>query len=185
MVPSAADDTAVDTEHKDDAPSGDTAREEETREEDAREDSGSEVTTDEADSESSSDQGSGEKIGDRDDDDSRAAEPVDVAPDPEQTGIDVDKPPRLDELTEDEVEDIRKERLDPDNRPDNVEVDNTQRDFDTEMGRFEDSDADPPETAPFVDPEKPENQDDDGDDAEDSDDSGDTDATRQADGEGD
>ena len=44
-----------------------------------------------------------------------------------------------DELPESEVEQIeaeRQERLDPENRPHNAEVDNTQRDFDEEEGAF-------------------------------------------------
>lgn len=43
------------------------------------------------------------------------------------------------EVTEADVEEIeaeRQERLDPDNRPNNAEVDNTQRDFDEEKGEF-------------------------------------------------
>ncbi len=35
----------------------------------------------------------------------------------------------------------RERRLDPDNRPENVEVDNTQRDFDVEKGLFTDSEG--------------------------------------------
>ncbi|MDR7363633.1 hypothetical protein [Nocardioides marmoribigeumensis] len=38
------------------------------------------------------------------------------------------------------IEEERQERLDPDNRPDNAEVDNTQRTFIPEEARFEDSD---------------------------------------------
>jgi hypothetical protein len=55
------------------------------------------------------------------------------------------KPAPLGEVSEAEREQIeqeRKERLDPDNRPDNAEVDNTQRDFDTEHGEFTDADHD-------------------------------------------
>ena len=92
---------------------------------------------------------------------STGAERPDVAPDPEQTGIEVDKAPRLNEMDEDEVEEIRQERLDPENRPDNVEVDNTQRDFDTVQGKFEDSDIEQP-NAPFADPENPNESDDEG-----------------------
>ncbi|WP_205473312.1 hypothetical protein [Nocardioides sp. SYSU D00038] len=39
------------------------------------------------------------------------------------------------------VERDRAERLDPDNRPDNVEVDNTGRTFDAERGMFTDSEG--------------------------------------------
>jgi hypothetical protein len=55
------------------------------------------------------------------------------------------KPAPLGEVSEDEREQIeqeRSERLDPDNRPDNAEVDNTERDFDTEHGEFTDADHD-------------------------------------------
>ena len=38
-----------------------------------------------------------------------------------------------------EIERARQERLDPDNRPENAEVDNTQRDFDAKHGHFTDS----------------------------------------------
>jgi hypothetical protein len=40
---------------------------------------------------------------------------------------------------ESEIEEERRRRLDPENRPENAEVDNTQRTFDTEKGVFEDS----------------------------------------------
>jgi len=49
------------------------------------------------------------------------------------------------EYSEEEVEEMaaeRERRLDPENRPDNVEVDNTQRTFDTEEGRFVDDGED-------------------------------------------
>lgn len=36
-------------------------------------------------------------------------------------------------------EEIREERLDPDNRPDGAEVDNTDRTFDAEVGMFTDN----------------------------------------------
>ncbi len=42
---------------------------------------------------------------------------------------------------EEEIEEERERRLDPDNRPDTVEVDNTQRDFDVEKGMFKDSEG--------------------------------------------
>ena len=35
----------------------------------------------------------------------------------------------------------RAERLDPENRPDNVEIDNTDRDFDSEKGMFTDAEG--------------------------------------------
>src|SRR5207342_2106440 len=41
-------------------------------------------------------------------------------------------PPGADPEDEAEIEEERQERVDPENRPDNVEVDNTDRDFDPE-----------------------------------------------------
>lgn len=61
-----------------------------------------------------------------------------------------DEEPDFDELPDDELEDERQKRLDPDNRPDNVEVDNSKRDFNPETGLFEDSEMEPPEEAPFA-----------------------------------
>ena len=52
----------------------------------------------------------------------------------------------------DEIEAEREERLDPDNRPDNAEVDNTDRDFDTTTGQFTDHEPDP-DLGPFEDTE--------------------------------
>src|SRR5207237_6265603 len=49
--------------------------------------------------------------------------------------------PGADPADEEEIEKERQERLDPDNRPDNVEVDNTQRDFDATKGMFTDSEG--------------------------------------------
>lgn len=37
-----------------------------------------------------------------------------------------------------EIEEERERRLDPENRPENAEVDNTERDFDPEEGTFKD-----------------------------------------------
>jgi hypothetical protein len=51
-----------------------------------------------------------------------------------------------DPSSDEEIEQIqqeREERLDPDNRPDNAEVDNTDREFDERLGRF--TDSEPPE----------------------------------------
>lgn len=51
--------------------------------------------------------------------------------------------PDPEDLGEEELEEIeqeREERLAPDNRPDGAEIDNTQRDFDTEVGMFTDRD---------------------------------------------
>ena len=50
--------------------------------------------------------------------------------------------PPLEEIPREEIDEIeaeRKRRLDPDNRPDMAEVDNTQREFDLERGEFVDS----------------------------------------------
>ena len=50
--------------------------------------------------------------------------------------------PDPDEVSDEEkqeVEEERQERLDPDNRPDGTEVDNTERDFDPEAGMFTDN----------------------------------------------
>ncbi|MCW2835482.1 MAG: hypothetical protein JWN68_3435 [Nocardioides sp.] len=45
----------------------------------------------------------------------------------------------------------REERLDPDNRSENVEVDNTDRTFDPDAGRFTDDPDHDPEDQPFAD----------------------------------
>ena len=50
------------------------------------------------------------------------------------------------------IEEERQRRLDPENRPDNVEIDNTDREFDTTHGRFTDTEVDE-ELGPFADPE--------------------------------
>ena len=55
----------------------------------------------------------------------------------------------FDELPDDELEEERQKRLDPDNRPDNIEVDNSNRTFDPKTGFFEDTDMEPPEDAPY------------------------------------
>jgi hypothetical protein len=61
----------------------------------------------------------------------------------ESEGFDIDRVDIDDrdhtEDDEDDIEEERKRRLDPENRPENAEVDNTQRTFDTEKGVFEDS----------------------------------------------
>ncbi|WP_299049881.1 hypothetical protein [uncultured Nocardioides sp.] len=46
-----------------------------------------------------------------------------------------------DGATVEEVEADREERLDPDNRPDGAEIDNTDRTFNEETGMFEDSEG--------------------------------------------
>lgn len=59
-------------------------------------------------------------------------------------GIDLEGPPPG--MTEEEVEAERKRRLDPANRPEGAEVDNTGRNFDPELGEF--TDPDPAEQPP-------------------------------------
>jgi hypothetical protein len=78
-------------------------------------------------------------------------------PDDDNKSLEVDTNVRLDEkdkhrddVPEDELEKEREERLDTENRPENTEVDNTQRTFDPETGLFEDSEIDPAEDAPFA-----------------------------------
>src|SRR3954462_11695106 len=71
-------------------------------------------------------------------------------------GIDPDKEP--DDQTKREIEEERERRLDPDNRPDAAEGDNTDRTFDTARGKFTDAeDYDESEPPRFVDPENPNN----------------------------
>ena len=48
--------------------------------------------------------------------------------------------PGADPEDKEEIEQERQERLDPENRPDDVEVDNTDREFDPEKGMFTDND---------------------------------------------
>ncbi|GAB3253139.1 hypothetical protein [Nocardioides dilutus] len=49
--------------------------------------------------------------------------------------------PGADPAEAEEIEAERQERLDPDNRPEGAEVDNTDRDFDAEKGMYADSDG--------------------------------------------
>lgn len=49
--------------------------------------------------------------------------------------------PGADPADAEEIEEERQERLDPDNRPEDAEVDNTDRDFDAEKGLFTDSEG--------------------------------------------
>ncbi len=76
-------------------------------------------------------------------DDSTAEIPPDVYEQPAE---------EVPEQTLEQLEAERQRRLDPDNRPDNAEVDNTDREFDTERGRFTDTEVDE-ELGPFADPE--------------------------------
>jgi len=63
-------------------------------------------------------------------------------------GIDTDAEP--DEDTKREMEEERERRLDPDNRPEGAEVDNTQKDFDVDAGMFTDNDDYDPEHTPYA-----------------------------------
>ncbi|HEX2895676.1 MAG TPA: hypothetical protein VHO29_16860 [Marmoricola sp.] len=73
-------------------------------------------------------------------------------------GIDPQAEP--DDRTKQELEEERRQRLDPDNRPDGAEVDNTDRTFDTARGQFTDAEEyDASEPPPFSDPEDPNNPD--------------------------
>ena len=73
-----------------------------------------------------------------------------------------DEATETDESTEEKpdleaIEEEREKRLDPDNRPDNAEIDNTDRDFDVVKGQFTDSEDDP-DLGPFNDPESEEGE---------------------------
>jgi hypothetical protein len=68
----------------------------------------------------------------------------------ESTGPDASG--EVSEQDKEQIEKERQERLDPDNRPDNAEVDNSDRDFDPRTGEFEDSEHDE-ELGPFNVPE--------------------------------
>jgi hypothetical protein len=62
------------------------------------------------------------------------------------------------EVTDEEAEELeqqRKERLDPENRPANAEIDNTQRGFDAVTGEFEKSGAEV-EKGPVIGADRPE-----------------------------
>jgi len=50
-----------------------------------------------------------------------------------------------------EIEAERDKRLDPDNRPDNAQIDNSDRDFDVASGQFTDHDTDD-DLGPYNDP---------------------------------
>ena len=91
-------------------------------------------------------------------------------------GIDVDSEP--DDDTKQEMEEERDRRLDPENRPDGAEIDNTDRDFDVDKGMFTDNEAYDQVDAEYKDPEDP-NSDaspEDADEDSDSDSDGDDDA---------
>jgi len=63
--------------------------------------------------------------------------------------------PDEDDVPEETLEDIqgdRKERLDPDNRPDGAEIDNTPRTFDSGAGMFTDNPDYDPDDRPYAGP---------------------------------
>lgn len=66
-------------------------------------------------------------------------------------GIDTTSEP--DEQTKEEMEEERQRRLDPDNRPEAAEVDNTQRDFDVDAGKFTDRDDYDESETPYAGPD--------------------------------
>jgi hypothetical protein len=76
-------------------------------------------------------------------------------------GIDPYKEP--DDETKREIEAERERRLHPDNRPEGAEVDNTERTFDHERGKFTDSEdydrSEPPRYSDPEDPNTPDNAD--------------------------
>jgi hypothetical protein len=78
------------------------------------------------------------------------------------------------------IEEEREERLDPDNRPENAEVDNSQRTFIAEEARFEDSDLPADDGVGQKEPD-PEAQTGGADDSDDSDDSGSEDSEDSSD----
>ena len=140
-----SEDTMSDSETKDAAPEQEEDQDQAKPDEDQAGDADETSDEDQASDKDQSGEDDGEddgESGDDGEDGGDGGEIVDVAPDPERTGIKVEKPERADALSADELEKIRQERLDPDNRPDNVEVDNTQRDFNPDTGKFEDSDLD-------------------------------------------
>ena len=59
-----------------------------------------------------------------------------------QAIMEASSPDDVDKDLLERIEEERKERLDPDNRPEHAEVDNTQRTFIAEEARFEDSEVD-------------------------------------------
>jgi hypothetical protein len=78
-------------------------------------------------------------------------EPVDEEQDEEQD--ENDGAGEKEQPDQEQVLKEREERLDPENRPDNVEVDNTDRTFDPETGFFEDQDEHDSAPKQFVDEE--------------------------------
>jgi hypothetical protein len=86
----------------------------------------------------------------RSDEEMSDREPADEAQDEqaEQDGAGEKEQPDQEQVLQE-----REERLDPDNRPDNVEVDNTDRTFDPETGFFEDREEHDSAPKQFVDEE--------------------------------
>lgn len=78
-------------------------------------------------------------------------EPVDEEQDEERD--ENDETAQKEQPDQEQVLKEREERLDPENRPDNVEVDNTDRTFDPETGFFEDQDEHDSAPKQFVDEE--------------------------------
>jgi hypothetical protein len=62
-----------------------------------------------------------------------------------------DAPEEVSDQDQEQIEKERQERLDPDNRPENAEVDNSDRDFDPVKGEFADAEHDE-KLGPFNDP---------------------------------
>jgi hypothetical protein len=77
---------------------------------------------------------------------------TETTPDDMSTDTSSDVCRELSQQQIDEIEVEREKRLDPDNRPENAEVDNTDRDFDTTTGQFTDHEPDP-DLGPFEDQE--------------------------------
>ena len=60
---------------------------------------------------------------------------------PDQDSEQLSTQPGADPEDAEEIEADRQERLDPDNRPEDAEVDNTDREFDPEKGLYTDSEG--------------------------------------------
>ena len=72
------------------------------------------------------------------DDETTGNEPVEPV---EADSGELSTQPGADPADQAEIEEVRQQRLDPDNRPDNAEVDNTDREFDAEKGLYTDSEG--------------------------------------------
>ena len=78
-----------------------------------------------------------------------------------EVDVKTDRPKSGDDLSDEDkqrIEKEREERLDADNRPDDAEVDNTDRTFDPTTGQFTDSEQDS-DLGPFHDPEEEDGED--------------------------